>query len=207
VFQGKEYPVTVLDLPCVTETYKTYDDVNLVKAADVGQVLVVGDAVGLAAQEHEARDGITPPMRNPRARVFRKQLDADPGVVQGVEVQLLTILGVRECSRFYLCWGCHPSPALLPPPAKDPHTVNIFPPCLSCPTAGRRAPGRQVCGLRRGVEDQRGDRSGRVGACHRMMAAPPLLTHGIGGAGGKHLSNKRQKTGAKGARSTKEKML
>ena len=36
-FEGREYPVAVLNLPCVTESYKTYDDINYVKTTDVGQ--------------------------------------------------------------------------------------------------------------------------------------------------------------------------
>jgi TATA-binding protein-associated factor Taf7 len=35
---GQPYPVKVLDLPTIVESYKTYDDINLVKTGDVGQV-------------------------------------------------------------------------------------------------------------------------------------------------------------------------
>jgi transcription initiation factor TFIID subunit 7 len=35
---GRSYPVTLLDLPTVVESYKTYDDINLVKTNDIGQV-------------------------------------------------------------------------------------------------------------------------------------------------------------------------
>ncbi len=38
IVDGVSYPVTVQTLPTVVESYKTYDDVNLVKTADVGQV-------------------------------------------------------------------------------------------------------------------------------------------------------------------------
>ena len=38
VFNGREYPLSVLMLPCVTETYKSYDGTNYVKVTDVGQV-------------------------------------------------------------------------------------------------------------------------------------------------------------------------
>ena len=37
-FGGRQYPVTVLNLPSVVESYKTLDDVNLVKTTDIGQV-------------------------------------------------------------------------------------------------------------------------------------------------------------------------
>ena len=44
------------------------------------QVLVVGDAPGLAeeAAGGEARDGVTPPMRNARERVFRRPIEVAP---------------------------------------------------------------------------------------------------------------------------------
>ncbi len=32
------YPVKLLNLPTVVEAYKTYDDINLVKINDIGQV-------------------------------------------------------------------------------------------------------------------------------------------------------------------------
>ena len=33
------FPASLLDLPCVVESYKTYDDNVLIKTADVGQVI------------------------------------------------------------------------------------------------------------------------------------------------------------------------
>lgn len=36
--RGQTYKVHVLDLPTVVESYKTYDDENLVKTGDIGQV-------------------------------------------------------------------------------------------------------------------------------------------------------------------------
>ena len=91
-FEGTEYQLTVLHLPCVTESYQTYDDVNLVKTTDVGQVLVVGAITEEEAQTGEARNGITPPMRNARQRLFRKPIDVGSRVVHRVEQQLLTVI-------------------------------------------------------------------------------------------------------------------
>ena len=145
---GQAYPVTVLNLPSVVESYKTLDDVNLVKTCDIGQVrggqagwapatqlptvshcqrrqalrrapierpgrppctvpcncasqvLVVGDDPELLAEAAtgEARDGVTPPMRNARERIFRKPIDVPPHVVQKVEFDLLTILAVSRAA-------------------------------------------------------------------------------------------------------------
>lgn len=86
----------MLNLPCVTECYKTYDDVNMVKVGDVGQVLLVGDITSKEAETGEATDGVTPPMRNARERIFRKNISIGPDVVNRVEEQLLEILAVSS---------------------------------------------------------------------------------------------------------------
>lgn len=99
VFEDQAYPLTVLNLPCVTESYKTYDDINLVKTTDIGQVLVVGlpEVTAAAAVNDiaaEVKDGITPPMRNARQRMFRKPFNVAPSTVHDVEQQMLAILHV-----------------------------------------------------------------------------------------------------------------
>jgi hypothetical protein len=38
VIGNDHFPASLLDLPCVVESYKTYDDSVLIKTADVGQV-------------------------------------------------------------------------------------------------------------------------------------------------------------------------
>ena len=35
----EQFPASLLDLPCVVESYKTYDDSCLIKTADIGQVI------------------------------------------------------------------------------------------------------------------------------------------------------------------------
>lgn len=106
----------MLNLPTVAECYKTYDDVNLVKTGDIGQVLVVGPLLPEEARGGEARDGITPPMRNARERVFRKPLDVAPATVGIVESQILDILNVSWAGRFFQRLF-----------AFDSHTSYIFP--------------------------------------------------------------------------------
>lgn len=58
-FAGRRYPARIVDLPTVVESYKSYDDVNLVKTADVGQVVLVGDDEKLLeeAARREAEGG------------------------------------------------------------------------------------------------------------------------------------------------------
>lgn len=38
VIGNEEFPASLLDLPAVVESFKTYDDSALVKTADIGQV-------------------------------------------------------------------------------------------------------------------------------------------------------------------------
>ena len=83
----------MLNLPAVTECYKTYDDINLVKVGDVGRVLVVG-AILPEETRGEARNGVTPPLRNARERVFRQPIGVPPEAVKNVETQLLQVLHV-----------------------------------------------------------------------------------------------------------------
>lgn len=94
-FEEKQYRLTLLNLPAVTECYKSYDEVNLVKTGDVGQVLLVGDLIEEEAVTGEMKDGITPAMRNARQRIFREPIAVSKDAVQRVEEQLFAILSVR----------------------------------------------------------------------------------------------------------------
>jgi len=96
MFEGQEYQLTVLNFPSVVECYKSYDDVNLVKSGDVGQVLVIGNITEEEATTGKIRDGITPPMRNAEQRVFRQPIQVDPATLQRVETDLLRVLHVRN---------------------------------------------------------------------------------------------------------------
>jgi hypothetical protein len=58
IVDGVTYPVTVQSLPTVVESYKTYDDINLVKTADIGQVSLVRAAC--CAAEYTATRELTP---------------------------------------------------------------------------------------------------------------------------------------------------
>ena len=41
VIGDERFPASLLDLPCVVESYKTYDDCALVKTSDIGQVIML----------------------------------------------------------------------------------------------------------------------------------------------------------------------
>jgi transcription initiation factor TFIID subunit 7 len=50
-FEGKKYPVTLVDLPCVIESNKTLDRRTFYKSADVHQMLLVEDPNGMSSEE------------------------------------------------------------------------------------------------------------------------------------------------------------
>lgn len=86
-----QFRASLLDLPCVLESYKTYDDNVLIKAADIGQMIMVqeGDA---APEGPEYRHGLTRAMRDARRRRFRREPDINPDLVEQVENDLQNIM-------------------------------------------------------------------------------------------------------------------
>ncbi|OAY59502.1 transcription initiation factor TFIID subunit 7 [Manihot esculenta] len=92
VIGNEHFPASLLDLPCVVESYKTYDDCALVKTADIGQMIMVREAGDIAPDAVEYRHGLTPPMRDARKRRFRREPDLNPELVQRVEKDLLNIM-------------------------------------------------------------------------------------------------------------------
>ncbi|KAG1675663.1 hypothetical protein FOA52_002372 [Chlamydomonas sp. UWO 241] len=90
MLDGERHTIALLSLPTVVESYKTYDDTNLVKTGDIGQVLLVGGQV--APGQEESLDGVTPPMNNARQRHFKQVPSVEPAVVARVEADLLSIL-------------------------------------------------------------------------------------------------------------------
>lgn len=40
VIGNDRFPASLLDLPCIVESYKTYDDNVLIKTGDIGQVIL-----------------------------------------------------------------------------------------------------------------------------------------------------------------------
>ncbi|XP_022990128.1 transcription initiation factor TFIID subunit 7 isoform X2 [Cucurbita maxima] len=86
------FPASLLDLPCVVESYKTYDDTVLIKAADIAQMIMVREPGDPAPDSTEYRHGLTPPMRDARKRRFRREPDLNPELVRRVEKDLLNIM-------------------------------------------------------------------------------------------------------------------
>uniref|UniRef100_A0A1J3D2Q0 Transcription initiation factor TFIID subunit 7 n=1 Tax=Noccaea caerulescens TaxID=107243 RepID=A0A1J3D2Q0_NOCCA len=92
VIGNEEFPASLLDLPAVVESFKTYDDCALVKTADIGQMIMVREAGDPVPNTIEYRHGLTPPMKDARKRRFRREPDLNPELVQRVERDLLNIL-------------------------------------------------------------------------------------------------------------------
>mmetsp|Transcript_13436 Transcript_13436/g.48883 ORF Transcript_13436/g.48883 Transcript_13436/m.48883 type:complete len:176 (-) Transcript_13436:139-666(-) len=89
----KEYPVHLLDLPTHVESFKTYDDRHLVKTADVSQMLLVQDPEEDPPPVLEARDGLTPPMRNIRRKRFRKKgQDVNTEFIARIQDDIVSLL-------------------------------------------------------------------------------------------------------------------
>eukprot|EP00249_Psilotum_nudum_P012817 c24004_g1_i2 orf=295-744(+) len=92
VIGNDRFPAALLDLPCVVESYKTYDDTVLIKSADIGQIIMVREEGDPAPDCFEYRHGLTPPMRDARRRRFRREPDLNPELVQKVENDLINIM-------------------------------------------------------------------------------------------------------------------
>ncbi|XXG89687.1 hypothetical protein AAC387_Pa12g1629 [Persea americana] len=92
VIGNDRFPASLLDLPCIVESYKTYDDSVLIKTADIGQIIMVREEGDPAPDGVEYKHGLTPPMRDARRRRFRREPDLNPELVQRVEKDLLNIM-------------------------------------------------------------------------------------------------------------------
>ncbi|EEF31114.1 transcription factor, putative [Ricinus communis] len=108
VIGNEHFPASLSDLPCVVESYKTYDDSALVKTADIGQMIMVRETGDTAPDVVEYRHGLTPPMRDARKRRFRREPDLNPELVRRVERDLLNIMaGVTVENADILLYCCH----------------------------------------------------------------------------------------------------
>ncbi|CBI16511.3 unnamed protein product, partial [Vitis vinifera] len=100
VIGNDHFPASLLDLPCVLESYKTYDDSVLIKTADIGQMIMVREEGDTAPDVVEYRHGLTPPMRDARKRRFRREPDLNPELVRRVERDLLNIMAGGTAENF-----------------------------------------------------------------------------------------------------------
>lgn len=101
--RGRLYGALLVDLPCIIEANKTIDKKHIFKAADICQMLLVGDRIaseeevwGLPAapQNITYPHGITPPMLNVRKRRFRKRISNR--TIEAVETEVERLLREDE---------------------------------------------------------------------------------------------------------------
>uniref|UniRef100_A0A0E0C5B7 TAFII55 protein conserved region domain-containing protein n=1 Tax=Oryza meridionalis TaxID=40149 RepID=A0A0E0C5B7_9ORYZ len=94
---NESFPASLLDLPTVMESYKTYDDSVLIKTADIGQMIMVREEDDPAPEVVEYTHGLTPPMRDARRRRFRREpdlnvFDAFPLAFHGSTLSIITVI-------------------------------------------------------------------------------------------------------------------
>ncbi|VFQ75774.1 unnamed protein product [Cuscuta campestris] len=99
VIGNERFPASLLDLPCIVESYKTYDDNVLIKTADIGQMIMVREEGDPAPDEAEYRHGLTPPMRDARRRRFRREPDLNVSYVIFVSVLIIYTFNEKRSRR------------------------------------------------------------------------------------------------------------
>ncbi|KAJ3098043.1 hypothetical protein HK100_005197 [Physocladia obscura] len=76
-YDNSQFSTTLVDLPCIIESQKTWDNRQLYKICDISQMLIVSDTPTLpkdTTDEYVYPHGITPPLRFVRTRRFRKRI-------------------------------------------------------------------------------------------------------------------------------------
>lgn len=92
----KELKGHLVDLPTVNESYKTTDNVNLFKTANISQMLICSKAKDVNDDNKIDKypHGITPPLKNVRKCRFRKTLKNpnNPAEFEDIEKEVLLLL-------------------------------------------------------------------------------------------------------------------
>lgn len=76
-FGGKSYKAKLVDLPCITEAYKSNDLTTYYKSGDVSQMLLVQDELSKEEVPVELDSGLTPPMKNIKTHWKKQKLNVD----------------------------------------------------------------------------------------------------------------------------------
>ncbi|KAI9297113.1 hypothetical protein K502DRAFT_340452 [Neoconidiobolus thromboides FSU 785] len=93
--KNKGYPVKLVDLPTLIESQKIFNNKQMVKIADISQMIVVDDPTLKPSRPNKKdpyiwSDGITPPLKNVRKRRFRKRVSRQ--TIEIVENELERLL-------------------------------------------------------------------------------------------------------------------
>ncbi|CAG8605853.1 5344_t:CDS:2 [Scutellospora calospora] len=87
-FENQKYSARLVDLPCIIEAQKTFNNKQFYKVADICQMLIVESPIDTQEEEYfftentasssidqfEWPDGLTPPLKDVRNRRFRKRI-------------------------------------------------------------------------------------------------------------------------------------
>lgn len=79
--EGHLYPATMINLPCIVESHKTFDDMMFFKSGDIAQMLIVFETEGeqkKAQKEGLNMDGLSPPTTNIVKRKYEKTKKRTP---------------------------------------------------------------------------------------------------------------------------------
>lgn len=71
--RNKRYETQVVKLPCIVESYKTFDNKQFCKIADISTLIVVKENGEQLDMRMLQNSGLTPPMKYVRFRRFRKR--------------------------------------------------------------------------------------------------------------------------------------
>ncbi|KAK2952374.1 putative transcription initiation factor TFIID subunit 7 [Blattamonas nauphoetae] len=68
---NQRYPATLVNLPCIIESQKSFDNKTFFKTADISQMLIVHEQDETPLHVYDRDSGITPPTRKIRRRRWR----------------------------------------------------------------------------------------------------------------------------------------
>ena len=113
-FENFESNASLVDLPCIIESHKSVDSINLFKSNDISQMMyvhpnkekfledipnhqkiakkVVSQSDDYTKVTYLARDGITVPAKSINTRFFRKDFEVDKGMIEQIEDEMSLIL-------------------------------------------------------------------------------------------------------------------
>lgn len=96
----KRLHAKLVDLPTITESYKTTDKTNLFKTANVSQMLICSKYTPKEINEDDPQafkhtHGLTPPLKNVKKCRFRKTLKNSNDVIEAEDVEKEVLLLLR----------------------------------------------------------------------------------------------------------------
>ena len=97
-FNGRTLCATLVKLPCVVETHKTYDDVALYKTGDVGQAIVVHaeDNPPKIDEFGRLKSGLTPPTNRIVGKFKKPFTEAERRKMRELQQEITNQGGIKK---------------------------------------------------------------------------------------------------------------